>query len=140
LDEALADPSLPSGVSPFVRATLNVAISGQPHQIAAAFAYGREAVIPEMFRKIIDRLAADTPHSWDTLRYYLDRHIGRDAEQHAPHAARIVRKLCGADKARWAEATEVARTSLEARIQLWDAVAATVIESKNVNFAGERHV
>jgi hypothetical protein len=130
LEEALDSPSLPPGVSSFVQATLAIARCGEPHRIAAAFAYGREDVIPAMFRQIIGRLATASPHAWSTLRYYLERHIGRDAEQHGPQADRLARKLCGNDEVRWLQATEAAHTSLEARVKFWDTVAATVNERK----------
>jgi hypothetical protein len=130
LEDAFDSPAIPPGVAPFVQATLAIARCGEPHRIAAAFAYGREEVIPAMFQQIIARLAAASPCAWDTLRYYLERHIGRDAEQHGPQADRLARKLCGDDATRWLQATEAARTSLEARVNLWDAVADTVSRCK----------
>ncbi len=76
--EALARPDVPLGVASFVRHTMAVAASCQPHRIAAAFAYGREEVIPAMFRRLVDRLADIAPQRWSTFRYYLERHIGQD--------------------------------------------------------------
>lgn len=131
VEEALGAPGLPAGVRPFVAATMAVARSGQPHRVAAAFAYGREEVIPAMFRQLVERLAAVAPGSWTGLRHYLDRHIGKDADEHGPQARLLVRKLCGNDEVRWSEATEVARSSLEARCRLWDAIAATVAACRN---------
>ncbi len=83
-----------------------------------------------MFRQLVDRLAAVSPRSWTTLRYYLDRHIGKDSEQHAPQAGMVVRKLCGSDETLWSQAMEAAQTSLEARARLWDKIAATVVGRK----------
>lgn len=126
VEEALGAPGLPTGVRAFVTATMAIARSGQPHRVAAAFAYGREEVIPAMFRQLVERLATLSPGSWTGLRHYLDRHIGKDADEHGPQARLLVRKLCGSDEALWSEATEVARSSLEARCHLWDAIAASV--------------
>lgn len=123
---ALETPALPRGVGPFVLATMAIARSAQPHRVAAAFAYGREEIIPTMFRRLVDRLAEFSPHSWETLRYYLDRHIGRDAERHGPQARLLVQRLCGSDNTLWSEAEEAARTSLEARARLWDEIVATL--------------
>ena len=46
LREALARPTLPAGVADFVKTTMAIAESGHVHRIAAAFAYGREDIIP----------------------------------------------------------------------------------------------
>ena len=104
-----------------------VARSGEAHRVAAAFAYGREEIIPAMFRQLVNRLAEVSPRSWTTLRYYLDRHIGKDSEQHGPQAAMLVRKVCRSDEALWSQAMEAAQTSLGARLRLWDKIAATVV-------------
>ena len=120
LGEALARDDVPRGVASFVSRTLAVAESGAPHRVAAAFAYGREEVIPGMFRRIVDRLADFAPGRWSTFQYYLERHIGKDAEQHAPWAKDMVARLCGTDAALWAAAEETARLVLKARLRLWD--------------------
>ena len=123
MEAALDQATLPPGVRSFVDTTLAIARSGQPHRVASAFAYGREEIIPAMFRKLVDRLAAVSPRSWSTFRYYLDRHIGKDSERHAPQAQMLVRKLCGSDQTLWSQATEAAQTSLEARLRLWDRIS-----------------
>ena len=130
VEEALDTPSLPPGIQPFVAATMAVARSGQPHRVAAAFAYGREEIVPAMFRLLVDRLAGVSPSSWATLRYYLDRHIRKDSEQHGPQATLLVRRLCRSDEALWSQAMEAAQTSLEARGRLWDTIAATLVGRK----------
>jgi hypothetical protein len=73
-----------------------------------------------MFQRFVDGLAHLAPRRWSTFRYYLERHIGEDAERHAPRAKALVARLCGTDAARWVEAEESARTGLEARLRLWD--------------------
>jgi DUF3050 family protein len=126
VDEALDSPGIPAGTRAFVGTTMSIAGSGQVHRIAAAFAYGREEVIPGMFHQLVDSLSATSPRSWGRLRYYFNRHIGLDSEQHGPQAKRLVGKLCGNDSTRWSEAVEAAQVSLEARIRLWDLVAASL--------------
>ncbi len=126
LVEALARPEVPRGVAPFVSATLAVATSGKAHCIAAAFAYGREEVIPGMFLRVVDGLAAMAPQRWATFRYYLQRHIGTDADRHAPQAKALVARLCGTDATLWAEAEAAARSGLESRLQLWNAILETL--------------
>ncbi len=126
LEDALDAPALPRGVAPFVRVTMAIARSGLPHCVAAAFAYGREEIIPAMFRRLVDRLVDVSPQSWSALDYYLDRHIRTDAEDHGPRARLLAERLCGGDDRRWAEAENAARVSLEARARLWDEVVATL--------------
>lgn len=127
VEDALDMPTVPSGIPSFVGMTMAIACSGQAHRIAAAFAYGREEIIPAMFLQLVENLSAVSPRSWETLRYYLDRHIGQDSEQHGPQAKLLVRKLCGNSRTLWSEATEAAQESLDARLRLWDKVAASLV-------------
>jgi hypothetical protein len=126
VEEALATSALPPGVGPFVRATMAIARSAEPHRVAAAFTYGREEIIPVMFRRLVDRIAELSPRSWETFRYYLDRHIQTDADRHGPQTRLLVRRLCGSDAMRWAEAAEVGQASLEARDRLWNEIVLTL--------------
>ncbi len=125
--EALARPDVPLGVASFVRHTMAVAASCQPHRIAAAFAYGREEVIPAMFRRLVDRLADIAPQRWSTFRSYLERHIGQDAERHGPRSKALVARRCGTNATLWAEAEDTARGALESRLGLWDDILQLVL-------------
>ena len=130
VEDALDKPTVPSGIRSFVGMTMDIARSGQAHRIAAAFAYGREEIIPAMFRRLVESLSTASPRLWATLRYYLDRHIGKDSEQHGPQAKLLVRKLCGNDRTLWSEAIEAAQMSLDARLRLWDKIAASLVGGK----------
>jgi len=79
-----------------------------------------------MFRSLVGALAAEDPAAWGSFRFYLERHIEHDDERHAPICRRIVSRLCGDDAALWREASATARDCLEARIDLWNAIAADV--------------
>ena len=124
VDQALTRPELPPGVADFVGGTFRLIDGGSTHRIAAAFTFGRENVIPEMFQQLVGRLTSASPQRWARFRYYLERHIECDAERHGPWTHAMVRRLCGDDSLRWAEAEETARASLQARIALWDAIRA----------------
>jgi len=123
LKTVLSDEAVPAAARAFVNQSFSIIASGSPHRIVAAFTYGREDVIPDMFRQLVSGLAEQEPGVWGTYRYYLQRHIEHDDEHHAPICRRIVAGLCGQDPVRWAEASETARLALEARIAFWDAVA-----------------
>lgn len=123
LARALADCDGPPAALDFVRRSFAVIDTGSTAAIVAAFTYGREDVIPEMFQHLVDSLAESDPHAWNRFRYYLERHIAHDDEKHAPACRRIVARLCGQDPALWNDASRTARACLESRILLWDAIA-----------------
>lgn len=124
LPQALATCGGHPAAIEFVRRSFAVIESGATHTIVAAFTYGREDVIPDMFRNLVVQLAEQDPATWGRFRFYLERHIEHDDEKHAPVCRRIVARLCGADPVKWAEASATARGCIEARIALWDALAA----------------
>jgi hypothetical protein len=123
LDDAMRNAGAPDAARTFVGRSFDVIDSGSTHAIVAAFTYGREDVIPDMFRGLVSSLAARDP-AWERFHWYLERHIEADDEKHGPICRRIVARLCGDDAAKWAEASAAARSSIEARIALWDAIAA----------------
>ena len=125
LDELMRTVGAPEAARAFVHDSFAVIRSGSTHGIVAAFTYGREDVIPEMFRGLVAALASKDP-CWNRFRHYLDRHIEADEEKHGPTCRRIVARLCGDDAARWAEASRTARAALESRIVLWDAIATEI--------------
>jgi len=125
LSQALAACGGPTAACDFVRRSFEVIESGSTHRIVAAFTYGREDVIPDMFRHLVGSLAAEHPAAWGPFRFYLERHIAHDDEKHAPVCRRIVARLCGNDPTRWAEASATARECLDSRITFWDGIAAT---------------
>lgn len=122
LADALAACGGPPAALDFVRRSFAVIEAGRPHCLAAAFTYGREDVIPDMFRSLVASLAEHDAR-WRRFRFYLERHIEHDDTRHAPVCRRIVARLCGDDPKRWEEASATARECLEARIALWDALA-----------------
>jgi hypothetical protein len=121
--DAMREAGAPEAAQAFVRHSFTVIESGSTHGIVAAFTYGREDVIPDMFRGLVSSLASRDP-AWERFHWYLDRHIEADDEKHAPVCRRIMARLCGDDPAKWAEASRMARACVEARIALWDAIAA----------------
>jgi hypothetical protein len=116
----------PAAVQAFVQHTFAVIEAGQPHAIAAAFTFGREDVIPDMFRNLVADLGQRFPGQLDTFIYYLNRHIELDEDHHAPLAHQMVRDLCGTDPQRWQQATAVAAQGMAARVALWDGIQAAL--------------
>jgi len=125
ISQALAACGGPTSACDFVRRSFEVIESGSTRRIVAAFTYGREDVIPDMFRHLVASLAVEDPTAWAPFRFYLERHIAHDDTKHAPVCRRIVARLCGDNPAHWAEASETARSCLASRITFWDEIAAT---------------
>lgn len=129
LEQALADPALPPAAAEFVRHTFHIIDSGDVPTIVSAFAFGREDLLPRVFRRLVADISQRFPHRLGRFLYYLDRHISLDGEAHGPLAMRLVTRACGDDPALWKRAEDAAVASLEARLQLWDAMAAKISAS-----------
>jgi hypothetical protein len=132
LDSALEDADVPPGAAEFVRSTFRVIAIDQPHAIAAAFTFGREDLIPDMFRKLVKDLAKESPNRLELFNYYLERHIHLDDEEHGPMALQLVKELCGSDNEAWHLAIETAKDSLAARHRLWESVKGLIISNRLV--------
>ena len=127
IEAALAQAETPPAVREFVRGTFAVIDGGNLCAIASAFAYGREDLLPDLFRQIVDRLHAESGSDLAAFKYYLERHIDLDGDTHGPMAGRLVEFLCGDASANWQAAEEAAVRALEARMRLWDAIDAAVV-------------
>ncbi|MEV6590058.1 DUF3050 domain-containing protein [Streptomyces acidicola] len=116
---ALRVAQVPAPAAEFVRTTFEI-ISERPlHCRAAAFAFSREDLIPDMFDQVIKKEGTDR---FPLFCDYLARHIEVDGEEHTPMAMQMVADLCGEADTRWQEAAETAKLALEARIRLWDGI------------------
>jgi pyrroloquinoline quinone (PQQ) biosynthesis protein C len=122
VQDALASSEVPRAAESFVRTTWQIISSGSLPAIAAAFALGREEVIPDMFLKVVTRLRQQSPDRLDGFYYYLERHIELDGGEHAHLALDMLEQICDNAPERWRDATAAAELSLEARINLWNGV------------------
>jgi hypothetical protein len=113
-------------IEAFVRHTFAVIETNDPCRVAAAFTFGREALLPELFQKIVDELAATAGGNLDAFQYYLKRHIELDGDEHGPMAGRLVESLCGADAGGWDAAKQAAVEALETRLAFWDGIRLVV--------------
>jgi hypothetical protein len=124
---ALNHAGIPPSAADFVRMSLKLAIYGEPHEVASAFFFGREDLIPDMFTVLLRELEQKGT-SAGRLRFYLNRHIELDGDEHGPLAEKLLAFLCGDDSSKIQQAEQVAAEALRARIRLWDGVLEEIRE------------
>ncbi|MDP7037667.1 MAG: DUF3050 domain-containing protein [Myxococcota bacterium] len=109
----------PPAAAKFVKQTLMLC-AGSPATRIAAFALGREKLIPDMFPKLLE-------HSrFGGLRYYLEQHIEIDGDAHGPFALQMLERYARKDtQASWG-----ALQALKARVGLWDEILGLVDASR----------
>jgi hypothetical protein len=108
VSEALIDANAPSAAAHFVGSTFEIIGRDRLHEVAAAFAFGREDLIPDMFLAMVKELNANG-QNFNTFIYYLERHIELDGDHHAGLSALMLSHVCGEDPQKWAEATATAQ-------------------------------
>ena len=120
---AIKTSNLHPNIKAFLDFTFRVIEEGKAHEIAAAFTFGREDLIPSMFTEILKNFQANFPETDLTkLIYYFERHIELDADEHGPMAMEMITELCGTDAQKWSDVEEISILALEKRIGLWDAI------------------
>lgn len=132
----IATSDLPISIKQFLKTTFEVVYSNQPHKIASAFTFGREGLIPDMFASIIDKIQQNFPEDDLSLfKYYFDRHIELDGDEHGPMAFKMVEELCGNDQKKWDEVRATAETALKSRLELWDGIEAEIEAKSKLQYA-----
>ncbi len=120
--EALMKSGAPDACRDFVNHTFSIIHEGALHKIAAAFAFGREDVIPTMFREVVSGLNTNHAEQLSIFKYYLERHIELDGDEHGELAMRMLQNICGNHEVLWQEAAAAAVQCLQMRVRLWDAI------------------
>ena len=136
VEVALARVGAPPHVQTFVAHTMALANSGSTEEVLAAFFYGREDIIPEMFRRLLDTLY-DARSNNDRLRhfiYYIDRHIELDGDSHGPKGRELLDDLVAKSPDAHERALRAACSSIKARIGLWNGTLSKLRNSRG----GER--
>ena len=120
---ALQMAGVPAAATAFVTDSMSICLTGKNHEIASYFLFGRENLIPDMFRRIVERLRAGGETGLNGLLYYLDRHIEVDGGEHGPAAEKMLTYLIDGEPRRWAEAYKTGLRAIESRMKLWNAIA-----------------
>ena len=128
IEEALDFAEVPEAVKNFVKVTFKTIYSNDAHKVAAAFTFGREDLIPDMFIEIIHQ--THEQESFKDFLYYLNRHVELDGDSHGPLSLDMIVELCGDDQQKWSEVLVTAKEALEVRISLWDYIAHNISKHK----------
>ncbi|TXE07170.1 DUF3050 domain-containing protein [Seonamhaeicola algicola] len=131
IEDSLKHSQTPEHITKFVNFTFNIIATNQPHKIAAAFTFGREDIIPDMFFEIINK-AETNGKNYSKLSYYLQRHIELDGDEHGPLSLKMIEDLCGNDSQKWDDVLTVSKLALQHRIALWDGIYNTIKENKTL--------
>lgn len=116
---------LPVAVAPFVSHTFSLIAEAKtknaPEIVASAFTFGRENIIPLMFRSLLANMNIGRQEA-PNFHYYLERHIDLDEGHHGPLAIRLLSVLCEDDPSKIREVQNVAIACLRKRIDLWSRI------------------
>src|SRR4029077_9292756 len=138
---ALGRIGAPRHVQAFVAHTMSLANSGSTDAFLAAFCYGREDIIPEMFRRLLNTLYG-AKHNSDRVRnfiYYIDRHIELDGDSHGPKGRELLEDLVANSPDRNRRALRAACNSIKARIGLWNGTLSKLHHSRSVERSVETY-
>ena len=119
---------LPNGAKEFVEYNIDLAINGRLEEVAAAFFYGREKLLPDVFTeivKVIKTEGVDCP----TLLYYFERHIEVDGESHGPLAQKCLTEICEGNETKILRAQYAGIQSLRMRQRMWDATHKAILSN-----------
>jgi hypothetical protein len=139
IEVALARIGAPPHVQGFVAHTMALANSGTTEEVMAAFFYGREDIIPEMFRRLL-RTLYDLKQNDDRLRhfiYYIDRHIELDGDSHGPKGQELLQGLVANSPHRTERVVSAACSSIEARICFWNGTLIKLRNSRSLATSGQ---
>jgi hypothetical protein len=122
--DSLNSAGVPLPAAEFVKATWGLVESAPLHCQAAAFAFGREDLIPDMFTRVV--AANREQGGLETFGEYLERHIEVDGDAHTPMAMQMLAELCVDDKTKWQDCIYAVNASYEARRRLWDGILSAI--------------
>lgn len=104
----------------FMRTTFDLIDRG-PHCAAAAFAFGRETVLPDIFQSLLGQLDLNEVEA-PRFHYYLQRHIEVDGDDHGPMSLELVDFFINGDPTKLIEAETAAIDAINARIKMFDSL------------------
>lgn len=130
IQQAIKNSDIDQKLKDFLYFTFDIIEKGKSHEIAAAFTFGREDLIPDMFTEILKGFQQNFPETdLSKLIYYFERHIELDGDEHGPMAMQMISELCGDDQQKWDEVVAVSKEALKKRYGMWDAIENRIANS-----------
>jgi len=126
--QAIHSTDIPKPASEFMQTTFDFINTGKPHVVASVFAFGREDVIPDMFTRMCNQLDY-SELAYPRFRYYLDRHIEVDGDDHGPAAIAMIEELCDNDPIKVMEAEQAGIAAITARIKFWNSIESAILNA-----------
>jgi hypothetical protein len=133
VNDALNKVGVHPGIQSFVNHTMHIVNSGNLYQVLGNFFFGREDVIPKMFKALLNNWHLDEENA-PMFVYYLNRHIELDSDSHGPAVWRIINEMTKDKPETIEELKDAARKAINARIQLWDGLT-EIIQNKQKKIA-----
>jgi len=129
VEEAMKKLSVDTHIQSFVNNTINTVVNGNLYQVLGSFVFGREHVIPNMFKGLLDTWHIDESDA-PMFVYYLKRHIELDCDEHGPAALKIIQSITKENQAAIQQLTCSAIDAINHRAALWDGMQKAISNSK----------
>ncbi len=123
---ALKNADIPAPAKQFMAFTFEVIKSNQAHLLAAALAYGREDLVPQLFHSLQTQVQVSA-NTTPTLFAYLERHVELDGEEHGPLSIQIVEDMCEGSVEKYNAAMKTAEKALAIRLSFWNDIHKLII-------------
>lgn len=132
----IAASKLPISIKQFVKNTFDVIYEAKPHTIAAAFTFGRENLVPDIFHQLLNEIKNDLPQEKIRLfEFYLNRQKQLKRE-YQPKAFKMLEILCKNDAEKWEEVAITAHKAIDSRIELWNGIEEEINEKLTISKTG----
>ncbi|SMF70043.1 DUF3050 domain-containing protein [Pseudobacteriovorax antillogorgiicola] len=107
----------------FVQFNINIASNYPIHIVAGVFFFGREKIIPDIFRSILNEMKTSSSiYEAPALVHYLKRHVDLDEQEHGPIARRMLRITCNDSPKAYQEALSYGIQACLLRKKLFDKI------------------
>ncbi len=116
-------------VAYFVTTNFFIANSETTLGVASTFFFGREDPIPLMFMRFLESVPDSDKLAY--FKYYLERHIVVDADNHGPKSMELLESLVNDDEEKMEECLQFGISAIDARINLWTDIVERINERKN---------
>jgi len=126
--------SIPKVARTFMRSTMSQVQHKSPLVTAASFTFGREDLLPHIFKELISQPLLAQDRRLKKFEIYLDRHIELDGDCHSHLAKKMCAILANSD-ADWKLAKEASLKAIKSRLAYWDEVADKIEKHQPIEHA-----